>query len=156
MKSSANFGWFFINFPLVNFLIIAVLNWHDDARLFLDFKYIMSSIATSSCSSSKKIKLQENIEEYEPLTPLGIEHFEKKSLFGLLKSIIQNYNLKWFLMPFAQKCYLLSKQCFVRKFCRGGGCSCDAFEFIEKAKKRKDRYCSFRTSCRCKYFKWFW
>ena len=40
-------------------------------------------------------------------------------------------------MPFAQKCYLLSKQCFVRKFCRGGGCSCDAFEFIEKAKKEK-------------------
>ena len=63
----------------------------------------MSSIATSFCCSSysKKIKLQENIEECEPLIPLGIEHFEKKSLFRLLKSIRQNYNLKWYLMAFA-------------------------------------------------------
>ena len=40
-------------------------------------------------------------------------------------------------MPFAQKYYLLSKQCFVRKFCRAGGCSCNALKFIEKAKKEK-------------------
>ena len=40
-------------------------------------------------------------------------------------------------MPFAQKYYLLSKQCFVRKFCRAGGSSCDALKFIEKAKKGK-------------------
>ena len=73
------------------------------------------SIATFSCSSSKKIKLQENI-EYELLTLLGIEHFEKKSLFGLLKSIRQNYNLNWYLMPFAQKYYLLSKQFFLGNF----------------------------------------
>ena len=98
----------------------------------------MSKIATSSYSySSKKIKLQENIEEYEPLPPLGIEHFQKKSLFGLLKSIRQNYSLKWFLMPFAQKYYLLCKQCFIRKFCHTGDCSCNAFKFIEKAKKKR-------------------
>ena len=94
------------------------------------------SIATSSCPSSKKIKLQENI-EYELLTPLGIEHFEKKYLFGLLKSIRQNYNLSWYLMPFGQKYYLLSKQCFVRKFCHAGGCSCYSLKFLKKAKKEK-------------------
>ena len=78
------------------------------------------------------MKIQENI-EYEPLALLGIEHFEKKSLFGLLKSIRQNYNAKWDLLPFTQKYYLLSKQCFVRNFCRAGGCS-----IINKAIKKKN------------------
>ena len=85
----------------------------------------------------KKMKLQENI-EYELLTLLGIEHFEKKSLFGLLKSIRQNYNAKWDLLPFTQKYYLLSKQCFVRNFCHAGCCSCDALKYIEKARKKKN------------------
>ena len=40
-------------------------------------------------------------------------------------------------MPFGRKYYLLFKQCFVRKFCRAGGCSCDVLKFIEKAKKEK-------------------
>ena len=40
-------------------------------------------------------------------------------------------------MPFGRKYYLLSKQCFVRKFCRAGGCLCDVLKFIEKAKKEK-------------------
>ena len=92
---------------------------------------------TNSSPPLKKLKLQENI-EYEPLTLLGTEHFEKKSLFGLLKSIRQNYNAKWDLLPFTQKYYLLSKQCFVRNFCRAGGCSCEALKYIEKARKKKN------------------
>ena len=83
------------------------------------------------------MKLQENI-EYEPLALLGIEHFEKKSLFGLLKSIRQSFNAKWDLLPFTQKYYLLSKQRFVRNFCRAGGCSCEAIKYIEKARKKKN------------------
>ena len=83
------------------------------------------------------MKLQECI-EYESLTVLATEHFEKKSLFGLLKSIRQNYNAKWDLLPFTQKYYLLSKQCFVRNFCRAGGCSCEALKYIEKARKKKN------------------
>ena len=66
------------------------------------------------------MKLQENI-EWELSTPLELEDFEKKSLFCLLKSVRQNYNLKWYLMPFGQKYYLLSQQCFVRKFRHAGG-----------------------------------
>ena len=85
----------------------------------------------------KKMKLQENI-ECEPLTLLGIEHFEKKSLFSLLKTIRQNYNAKWDLLPFTQKHYLLSKQCFVRIFCRAGDCSCETLKYIEKARKKKN------------------
>ena len=83
------------------------------------------------------MKIQENI-EYEPLALLGIEHFEKKSLFGLLKSIRQNFNAKWDLLPFTQKYYLLSKQCFVRNFCRAGGCSCEVLKYINKAIKKKN------------------
>ena len=83
------------------------------------------------------MKLQENI-EYEPLALLGIEHFERKSLFGLLKSIKQNFNAKQDLLPFTQKYYLLSKQCFVRNFCRVGGCSCEALKYIKKARKEKN------------------
>lgn len=96
----------------------------------------MSITAFSSFYSIKKIKLQENI-EWELSTPLELEDFEKKSLFCLLKCVRQNYHLKWYLMPFGQKYYLLSKQCFVRKFCCAGGCLCDALKFIEKAKKEK-------------------
>ena len=92
---------------------------------------------TNSSPPLKKLKLQENI-EYEPLTLLGTEHFEKKSLFGLLKSIRQNYNAKWDLLPFTQKYYLLSKQCFVRNFCRAGGCFCEAIKYIGKVRKKKN------------------
>ena len=68
-----------------------------------------------------------------------MEHFEKKYLFSLLKTVSQNYNVKWHLISFMQKYYLLSKQCFVRKFCQAGGCSCDALKYIEKAKKKKGK-----------------
>ena len=50
----------------------------------------------------------------------------------------KNYNAEWNLLPFTQKCYLLSKQCFVRNFCRAGGCSCEALKYIEKARKNKN------------------
>ena len=103
-------------------------------------KYITAS---SSCSFSpstspllKRIKLQENI-KYELPTLLEMEHFEKKALFSLLKTVLQNYNAKWHLIPSTQKYYLLSKQCFVRKICRTGGCLCDALKYIEKAKIKK-------------------
>ena len=96
-----------------------------------------TTTTTNSSPPLKKLKLQENV-EYEPLTLLGTEHFEKKSLFGLLKSIRQNYNAKWDLLPFTQKYCLLSKQCFVRNFCRAGGCSCEALKYIEKARKKKN------------------
>ena len=33
---------------------------------------------------------------------------------------------------------MLSKQCFVRNFCRAGGCSCEALKYIEKARKKKN------------------
>ena len=96
-----------------------------------------SSSFTSSSSPSmspflKRIKLQENI-KYESPTLLEMEHFENKSLFSLLKSVRQNHNAKWHLIPFTQKYYLLSKQCFIRTFCRAGSCLCDALKYIEKA-----------------------
>ena len=97
----------------------------------------MTATATTSSAPLKKNEITKNI-EYEPLTLLGTEHFEKKSLFGLLKSIRQNYNAKWDLLPFTQKYYLLSKQCFVRNFCCAGGCSCEALKYIEKARKKKN------------------
>ena len=50
----------------------------------------------------------------------------------------KNYNAEWNLLPFTQKCYLLSKQCFVRNFCHAGGCSCEALKYIEKARKKKN------------------
>ena len=97
----------------------------------------MSITASSSFSSPKKINLQENI-EYELPTLLEMEHFEKKKyLFSLLKSIRQSHNAKWHLIPFTQKYYLLSKQCFIRTFCRAGSCLCDALKYIEKATKKK-------------------
>ena len=59
-------------------------------------------------------------------------------MFRLLKSIRQNYNAKWDILPFTQKYHLLSKQCFVRNFCRAGSCSCEALKYIEKARKKKN------------------
>ena len=96
----------------------------------------MSITASSSFSSPKKINLQENI-EYELPTLLEMEHFEKKYLFSLLKSVRQNHNAKWHLIPFTQKYYLLSKQCFVRTFCRAGSCLCDALKYQESNNNKK-------------------
>ena len=96
-----------------------------------------TTTTTNSSPPLKKLKLQENV-EYEPLTLLGTEHFEKKSLFGLLKSIRQNYNAKLDLLPFTQKYYLLSKQCFVKNFCCADGCSCEVLKYIVKARKKKN------------------
>ena len=59
-------------------------------------------------------------------------------MFGLLKSIRQNYSAKWDLLTFTQKYYLLSKQCFVRNFGRAGSCSCEALKYVEKATKKKN------------------
>ena len=95
----------------------------------------MSITASSSFSSPKKINLQENI-EYELPALLEMEHFEKNYLFSLLKSVRQNHNAKWHLIPFTQKYYLLSKQCFVRTFCYAGSCLCDALKYQESNKKK--------------------
>ena len=59
----------------------------------------MTTTTTTTASSPflKKMKLQENI-EWELSTPLELEDVEKKPLFCLLKSVRQNYNLKWYLM----------------------------------------------------------
>ena len=36
-----------------------------------------------------------------------MEHFEKKSLFSLLKTVLQNYNAKWHLIPSTKKMLLV-------------------------------------------------
>ena len=70
--------------------------------------------------------------QYEVFSPLSYEDFLKKNLFDLLVSIHNLQRANWEKFPIMEKYYHCAKQCFVKRYCKCGGNSIDAFKFIRR------------------------
>ena len=66
---------------------------------------------------------------------LNFELFKRKNLVDLAHIIKTNYVCDWEVLPFAQKCYRLARQIFVKKICDIGHSPCLAFDYISRIKK---------------------
>ena len=54
-------------------------------------------------------------------------------MFDLLVSIHNHQRVNWEKFPIMGKYYHCAKQCFVKRYCKCGGNSTDAFKFIKRA-----------------------
>ena len=71
-------------------------------------------------------------QKQEVFSALSYEYFKKNNLFDLLVGI-RNYRRADFeRVPMMEKYYHCAKQCFVKRYCKCGGNSIDAFKFIKK------------------------
>ena len=71
-------------------------------------------------------------QKQEVFSPLSYEYFKKNNLFDLLVGI-RNYRRADFeRVPMMEKYYHCAKQCFVKRYCKCGGTSIDAFNFIKR------------------------
>ena len=70
--------------------------------------------------------------QYEVFSPLSYKDFLKKNLFDLLVSIHNQQRANWEKFPIMEKYYHCAKQCFVKRYCKCGGNSIDAFKFIRR------------------------
>ena len=57
---------------------------------------------------------------------------KKKNLFDLLVGIHNYRRADFKRVPMMEKYYHCAKQCFVKRYCKCGGNSIDAFKFIKK------------------------
>ena len=70
--------------------------------------------------------------QYEAFSPLSYEDFKKKNLFDLLVMIRNYQGVNHEKIPMMGKYYHFAKQCFVKRYCKCGGTSIDAFNFIKR------------------------
>ena len=72
--------------------------------------------------------------QYEVFSPLSYDDFnkKKKKLFNLLITIRNYPGANWEKAPITEKYYYCAKQCFVKRYCKCGGNSIDAFRFIKR------------------------
>ena len=67
--------------------------------------------------------------QYEVFSPLSYDNFKKKKkLFNLLITIHNYQRANWEKVPITEK----YQQCFVKRYCKCGGNSIDAFRFIKR------------------------
>ena len=71
-------------------------------------------------------------QKYEVFSPLSYEYFKKKNLFDLLVGICNYRRADFERVPMMEKYYHCAKQCFVKRYCKCGGTSIDAFNFIKR------------------------
>ena len=71
-------------------------------------------------------------QQYEVFSPLSCKYFKKKNLFDLLVSIRNYRKANFEKVPIMEKYYHCAKQCFVKRYCKCGGNSIDAFKFIKR------------------------
>ena len=71
-------------------------------------------------------------QQYEVFSSLSYEYFKKKNLFDLLVSIRNYRKANFEKVPIMEKYYHCAKQCFVKRYCKCGGNSTDAFKFIKR------------------------
>ena len=71
-------------------------------------------------------------QQYEVFSPLSFKYFKKKNLFDLLVSICNYRRADFERVPMMEKHYHCAKQCFVKRNCKCGGNSIDAFKFIKR------------------------
>ena len=70
--------------------------------------------------------------QYEAFSPLSYEDFKKKNLFDHLVMIRNYQRVNHEKIPMMGKYYHCAKQCFVKRYCKCGGTSIDAFNFIKR------------------------
>ena len=70
--------------------------------------------------------------QYEAFSPLSYEDFKKKNLFDLLVMICNYQRVNHEKIPMMGKYYHCAKQCFVKRYCKCGGTSIDAYNFIKR------------------------
>ena len=70
------------------------------------------------------------IYQYEVFSPLSYEDLKKKNLFNLSVGICNYRRANWEKVPMMKKYY--AKQCFVKRYCKCGGNSIDAFKLIKR------------------------
>ena len=70
--------------------------------------------------------------QYEVFSLLSYNDFKKKMFFNLLIAIRNYQRANWEKVPITEKYYHCAKQCFVKRYCKCGGNSIDAFKFIRR------------------------
>ena len=71
-------------------------------------------------------------QQYEVFSPLSYDYFKKKNLFDFLVGIRNYQRADFETVPMVEKYYHCAKQCFIKRCCKCGGNSIDAFKFIKR------------------------